>query len=209
MDCFILLNLLPDDGLINNTKIGVVSSKKNLITAVLLNSNKTLFITKISSTTTLSKKTVTGDTQPVSSASAILENATVIAETHSKRCDIGLQKNPFAPEQLYLGITRIECWTHFSALINENQLDAKSEITTSNIIHIITAKRFRILEVFFKTALTAWRLFNSVILDGTFIWSLWSKRKNSPAPKVNDIVQAVIRNKRSRWYREVSPPTGD
>ena len=135
MEGFIVQNILPEDGLLNNTPVRILHISRKLLTVQLLPDGKTYVIPRISfKVQTGNKKIRFMRTQfPVRAEYAKTVNRSQGATI--QKCDIDFREEPFAHGQLYVALGRVPKRTDLLLFVKEDQISLAGHALIRNVVY--------------------------------------------------------------------------
>ena len=135
IDCFLVRNLSPDEGLLNNTQVKILGIIRFLLHIRLLEKNRTFFLPRISFIMNLQKKGIklTRKQFPIRAGYVKTINRAQGSTLH--KTGIDLRKDCFAHGQLAVALSRVRNRDDLIILTTPDKQDAHHRAVTTNIVY--------------------------------------------------------------------------
>lgn len=133
--CYIVRNISPEDGLLNNTRVEVLSINKSMLNVRIIETDKTFCIHRISFSIELKKNKVKFIRKqfPLRLCYATTVNRSQGATLHRGGLDI--RTPPFGHGQLAVALTRFQTRDDLIILANQSDLTPDGFAQTKNIVY--------------------------------------------------------------------------
>ena len=134
MECYVLRNVSPMDGIVNNTMVRIVSCTRSLIKVIVIEKGTVHFIPRINFTITLGKKnfSILRKQFPLRAAYAKTINRGQGATLDKTGVDI--IEEPFAHGQLLVALSRVRSRKDIIFLVTPDQVK-NGAVTTRNVVY--------------------------------------------------------------------------
>ena len=135
MDCFIVRNLSPDEGLLNNTQIVIMNITRNLIQVNLTGTKKIFYIPRISFSMNLRSKGLRMTRKQFPLRAGYVKTINRAQGATLNRAGIDLRTECFGHGQLAVAISRVRTRYDILILTTEEKLDVNRRAITTNIVY--------------------------------------------------------------------------
>ena len=134
MECYITRNLCPDDGLLNNTLVEVLSITRNL-KKVLVSTGKIHYIPRINFTLELPRKMLSVLRKQFPLRAAYVRTVNRSQGATLDRSGLDLREEPFAHGQLLVALSRVRTSKDICILLNEDSIIDEKTFKTRNVAY--------------------------------------------------------------------------
>ena len=134
MECYILRNIAPNDGLLNNTPVRIVDICRTSIKVVLTDSGEVRYIPRISFTITLPKRSFSILRKQFPLRPAYAKTFNRIQGSTLSKIGIDLREDPFTHGQLFVALSRVRSKKDIILLVNPSQVTEQG-VVTRNVVY--------------------------------------------------------------------------
>ena len=135
MECFIVRNLSPDEGILNNTQVKILHISKNLIQLRHLENKNIFFIPRITFSMVLKRKGIKLTRKQFPLRAGYVKTFNRSQGATLDRTGLDLRSECFCHGQLAVAISRVRTRNDLLILTTEDKIDANKHAITTNVVY--------------------------------------------------------------------------
>ena len=135
MECFLVRNLSPDEGLLNNTQVTVVGITRYLLQVRLTDTTKVFYLPRISFAMNLQRKGIKLTRKQFPVRAGYVKTINRAQGSTLNRTGIDLRKDCFAHGQLAVALSRVRNRTDILILTTPEKRDENHHAVTTNVVY--------------------------------------------------------------------------
>ena len=134
MECYIVRNLAPEEGILNNTQVTILRITRNLIQVRLTENSKIFYIPKITFCINLKSKGIKLNRQQFPLRAGYVKTFNRAQGATLDRAGLDLRKECFCHGQLAVAISRVRTRNDVLILTTEDELSSDNHAITTNVV---------------------------------------------------------------------------
>ena len=135
MECFIIRNLSPDEGLLNNTQVTVLGISRNLLQVRVTDKRRIFYLPTICFPMNLQRKGIKLTRKQFPVRAGYVETINRAQGSTLQRNGVGLCKDCFSHEQLAVALSRVRNRNYILILTAPEKQDKNHHAVTTNIVY--------------------------------------------------------------------------
>ena len=135
MEGFIIRNLSPDEGLLNNTQIIIINITRSLLQVRILNTQKTFYIPRITFIMSLYHKEINLTRKQFPVRAGYVKTINRAQGATLNRTAVDLRTDCFAHGQLAVALSRVRTRKDLLILTTKDKLDENGHALTKNVVY--------------------------------------------------------------------------
>ena len=135
MECFVVRNLSPEDGLLNNTPVRVLKISKYFLAVEIIPFGKTYILPRITFLLHLRKKGIRIKRKQFPVRASYVKTINRAQGATLKKCGLDLREDPFAHGQLSVGLSRNQTRNDILILTLPEKVNPDGFAVTANVVY--------------------------------------------------------------------------